>query len=699
MEKPKRLLEEFSPNSYEEWAKEAEVSLKGKPLEKLKTKTYEGLEIKPIYRQEDTQNLEHLKNNMPGVFPFVRGVNPDGYKKEAWAIEQEINYSMPKDFNTALKHDLGRGQDVAALKFNDSIIAQIKNKKAEDFCPSTLVFDLEDMKAAFDGIDLAKTPVHLKAGDYPMIFFSLFNAYLQSKGVKLSDVKGIYKIDPLGSLARRGKVNMDVKKYYKVMAEVVNYLAKNNSQLRAIEVDTTVYANGGANAIQEVAYALATAAEYVRGAGAEGADVNDICSRMAFTAGVGQNFFMEIAKLRALRMLWANVAKEFGAEGDAQKIYLHTRTATINKTKNDQYVNMLRVTSESLSAVVAGVSSHTVAPFDEQFGLPQEFSRRISRNTQLFLKEECNLRDTIDPAGGSWYVENLTAAIAEKAWALFQEIETKGGMVKEVLAGNIQSAVKAVKAERIKNLSSRKDVLIGINKYPNMSEKEAHVDPVNFKAVYDACAPKADNKKAADAIAKVSAKEASQDMIVALTNAFVEGANIFAAANSLCGADCAAVTAEKVDMTRIAEPFELIRKRSEDYKAKYGFAPKIFLANMGVLKQHKPRADFSQDFFATGGFEIIYNAGFASNQEAAKAALDSDAQVIVICSTDDTYPEIVPEVAKAIKAGAPNKMIVLAGYPTEFVDQFKNDGVDEFIHVKANIYDILTKVQTKLGIA
>lgn len=700
MEKSKRLLEEFSPNSYEDWAKEAEASLKGKPLEKLTIKTYEGIAVKPIYRLEDAQNLEHLQNNLPGVFPFVRGTKADGYKKDAWAIEQEINYAMPEDFNTALKYDMGRGQNAVAVRFNDRIVEQLQNKQAAESCPSTILFDLEDMKKAFDGIDLKSTPVHLIVSNYPVVFFALFNSYLKSNNMTLADVKGVFRIDPLGNLARSGEIKMDIDKYYQVMALILNYLVSNKSALRAVEVDATVYNDGGANAVQEIAYALATGAEYIRGIADRNVSIDDITERMSFSMGIGSNFFMEIAKVRAFRMLWAKVAKEFGAGTEGQKVHLHTKTTKSNKTKLDQYVNMLRVTNESLAAIVAGTDSHTVRPFDDQFGLPKDFSRRISRNTQLFLKEECNLRDTIDPAGGSWYVETLTAQLAESAWKMFQDIEAKGGMAKELLAGNIQSAIATVKAERIKNIASRKDVIVGTNKYPNGSEKPADVITYDYKAVYEYAAKKSDNKNAVAVLSKVPTNGLSVELLNSLTDAFLQGTNIAAAVSVLCGSICnAEVKAEKVCTSRLAEPFEAIRAASEEVKNKTGNAPKIFFANMGPLKQHKGRADFSADFFGTGGFEIINNAGFNSNEEAAKAALESDSKIIVICSTDDTYPEIVPELAKTIKSANPNKFIVLAGYPTDYIEQFKEAGVDEFIHIKANLFGILTTVQKQLGIA
>lgn len=695
MEQSKKLLEEFAPNSYEEWAKEAEASLKGKPLEKLVTKTYEGITLKPIYRKEDTENLRHIANNFPGVFPFVRGTKADGYKKNAWKVEQDINYSCPREFNSALKYDLQKGQDSISLKINEQVIEQLISGKAEDFCPSTAILDLKTISKAFDGIDLTKNFVHILLNKYPVYYYSLFLAYLKKNNINISDVNGIFRIDPLGSLARLGELSMKPENYYKAAAAMVKDLAANNSKFRVVEVDTTMYIDGGANAVQEIAYALATAAEYIRGIGKEGVAVSEIAKRTAFTVGIGSSYFMEMAKMRALRMLWAVVSKEFGADEEGQKIFMHAKSSSVNKTKLDQYVNMLRVTSESFSAVVAGVDSLTVPTFDYLFGLPKDFSRRIARNTSLFLKEECNLRDSVDPAGGSWYVESLTAELAEKAWKLFQEIEANGGMEKELIAGNIQNDVLEVKKQRLANLQTRKDVLIGTNKYPNANEKE--VDVLINKAPEFLKHLKEGEYTPNEAIFANVDKSDFSKSISQLTDAFINGGNIADAVKVFGGNG--GIKVMKVDTSRLAEPFEEIRNNTAAATAKNGKAPSIFLANMGPLKQHKPRADFSTDFFSTGGYEILYNNGFDTPEAAAKAALESDSKIIVICSTDDTYPEIVPALASEIKAKNPDKYIVVAGYPTDYIDQFKQAGVDEFIHIKSNIYNILTQVQNKLGLA
>lgn len=693
-EQKKRLLAEFSPNTFDEWAKEAEASLKGKPLDKLWSKTYEGITLTPIYRKEDAEGLPHLENNFPGEFPYVRGTKAEGYKKEAWKIEQDINYTCPREYNVAVKYDLERGQDSVSLNINEDVVDQLISGEAKEFAPATTIINLTTLGKAFDGIDLKKTHIHISSSKYPIYYYALFLAYLKQNNIGINEVNGIFRIDPIGTLARKGELSMSPANTYKATATIINDLVAADAKLRVVEVDSTVYIDGGANAVQEIAYALATAADYLRGIGKEGADVSEIAKRMAFTVGIGSSFFMEMAKMRALRMLWAIVSKEFGANEEGQKIFMHARSSSINKTKLDQYVNMLRVTSESFSAVVAGVDSLTVPTFDYLFGLPKDFSRRIARNTSLFLKEECNLRDAVDPAGGSWYVETLTAELAEKAWKLFQEIEANGGMEKQLMEGKIQEAVLGVKKQRLSALEMRKDVLIGSNKYPNPNEKEVDVY-VNNPEEFLKHIKEGEYKSNEAVFANIDASDYSK-AIPQLRDAFINGGFVVDVVKMFKGN---VITAPKIDCSRLAEPYEEIRANTAAAKEKNGKAPSIFLANMGPLKQHKPRADFSQDFFSTGGYEILYNNGFETPEDAAKAAIESDSKIIVICSTDDTYPDIVPTLAKEVKAKAPEKFIVLAGYPTDYIEAFKEAGVDEFIHVKANIYKILLTVQDKLGLA
>jgi methylmalonyl-CoA mutase len=364
---------------------------------------------------------------------------------------------------------------------------------------------------------------------------------------------------------------------------------------------------------------------------------------------------------------------------------------------------MLRVTTETFSGICGGCDGLSVGPFDEVIGETDDFSRRIARNVQIILRDECHFHRVIDPAGGSWYVERLTRELAEKAWTLFQEVERRGGMPAALEAGFVQQKTAEVARARGNNLSTRKDVLVGTNKYPNLDEK-----PV----AKDAADPAAVKNDRADAVRRFrgSVDDASvqtaleglqvygsgiEVMLRAITCARA-GATIGEMARALWTGDPA--TIDPVHIHRGGEIFERIRSRTEEYAKRTGNPAKIFLANMGPIPQHKPRADFTTGFFQVGGFHVMGNDGFDTIEAAVEAAADSGAKAVVICSTDDAYPEIVPALTKQLKAKDPEIMVILAGYPEAHVDAFREAGIDLFIHIRANLPEVLETVQKHVGV-
>lgn len=409
---------------------------------------------------------------------------------------------------------------------------------------------------------------------------------------------------------------------------------------KSLGVNAILYHNSGGNAVQELAFALATGVEYLRQGEKLGVDIDTMAQKMTFSFAMGADFFMAIAKLRAARLLWSKIVDACGGNADSQKMRIYATTSRWNQSKLDPYVNMLRDTTEAFSAVAGGADIINVNPFDAVVREPDDFSKRIARNTQLVLKEECHFDHVADPAGGSYYVETLTAQVAEAAQAIFQQIEKEGGMIKALEAGIPQKQVKAVAAKKAEQVAQRRLSLIGVNVYANATEK-----PLEGKAPVCCCAGKGKVPSNIETLAPV----------------------------------------------RGAEPFETLRAAISASAKK-----KVFLANMGPLRQHKARADFSCGFFQAGGYEVLENRGFQTPDEAAEAAKASGAAVAIICSTDDTYPEIVPALAPKLKAAG--MTVILAGYPTEQIEAFKQAGVDEFIHIRANCFQVLSGIATKLGI-
>lgn len=529
-------LDEFPIPSYADWKAEAEATLKGAPFEKkLVTRTFEGLDIQPIYRKEDLEGLQHL-GSLPGEAPYVRGTKTTN----KWEIYGDSGKCTP-----------------------------------------------------------------------PLI-------------------------EPIWRLVR-GHLE-------KPLDETLNEIV---DPANDIGVNTQIYHNAGGNAVQELAFGIATGVEYLRQAEKRGQSVDVTAGKMTFVFAIGSDFFMGIAKLRAARLLWAKVVAACGGNAESQKMRIHARTSLWNKSKLDPYVNMLRNTTEAFSAVAGGADVLDVAPFDQVVRTPDEFSKRIARNTQVILAEECHFDHVVDPAGGSYYVETLTAQLANAAWAIFQQIEKEGGMIKALEAGIPQKQVKAVAAKKAEAIAQRRLSLIGVNVYANATEKPLEVT--------------ADDKP--------------------------------------CGCNCGqhghdfiTTNVETLAPVRGAEPFENLRAAVSASDKK-----KIFLANMGPLRQHKARADFSTGFFQAGGYDVLENRGFQTVDEAAAAAIASGASVAIICSTDDTYPEIVPALVPKLKAAG--LFVVVAGYPTEHIEAFKAAGVDEFIHIRANCFQVLSGIATKLGIS
>ena len=445
-------------------------------------------------------------------------------------------------------------------------------------------------------------------------------------------------------------------------------------------MQSSVYHNGGANAIQEAAAALATGLQYIDEMVARGYTVDEAAEHIRFNFCLGPNFFMEIAKLRAVRVVWAQLMQAYGAGEKAQCIDVFAETSQFTTTLYDPYVNVLRATTQAFSGVVGGVSGMKILPFDAAVRDSDPFSRRIARNIQVMMQEEFNLLSPVDPAGGSWYVETLTGQLGEAIWKQIQKIQAAGGMLEALRAGTVQSEIAATLADRFKRLATRQDRAVGSNMYPNMSEK-----PLEGTKTPKAAKPAGKPVEGLKTCVKCSG------------DALEEGATLADVAASFADGQAEAITA--ILPHRWTEQYEALRKATEDYIARTGDNVKVFLCNMGPIPQHKARADFSASFMEVAHFEVLRNNGFATVDEAVDAAVASGADVAIICSTDDTYPELVPPVAKGIKAKAPQMKVFLAGAPApEFKPSYDEAGVDEYIHVRANCLAILTNIQKGKGI-
>lgn len=700
-----RLLAEFPPVSYGDWHRLVETELKGAPFDKkMFTATAEGITLKPIYCADDIANLPHL-HSTSGFAPYVRGARASGYAGQPWAISQEINCSSAAEFNHAARNSLDRGLkalnivlDKATRNGNDPDWA----KPEEVGTGGLSIATVDDLDRALEGVDLSNTSLFVRSGASALPFAALLVALARRRKKAPACLYGCIEMDPLGVLSHEGSLPQSLEDAYREMAALLRWASASAPYLQTICVHSRAWHDAGGNAVQELAFTLATGVEYLRQMDQRGLDINTVAPRIRFAITVGTDFFMEIAKLRALRMLWARAVSVAGGNDEAQKIAVHVRTSQWNKSTLDPYNNMLRTTVESLAGVLGGCDSMQVGAFDEVVRPPDDFSQRIARNTQLILQKECELDRVIDPAGGSWYVESLTADLAERAWTLFQEIEKLGGMEIALKEGFPQRAVAATALEKIKSAGRRRDSIVGVNQYANPKEtpleKPAHDTEAFYKrrvlqiTSHRTNLEDSDNELVLQRLTKVVDVK-SPRLLDACVDAAAAGATLGEIARTIRIHDSPGCKITPVCVTRVSAGFERLRAAV----AKAG-SVSVFLCNMGPLADYKARADFSRGFFGVAGCNIISPEGFASPEDAAKAFAETKAEIAVICSTDDKYPALVPALVQALRAKRANSVIVLAGLPAAQVEAHKKSGVDEFIHIRADALDLLSGLLRRIGV-
>lgn len=699
----KELLSEFSIPTYEDWKKAAIEALKGAPFEKkLITKTYENVDLQPIYNKKDRDKVAYTADSMPGSFPFTRGTCYTGYKSESWDVSQAFSYPIPSQLNEALKIDLERGQNAIAIKVcncRTMFEKQYENNPKCDncFCSSLQINDIKDFEDLFNGIDLTKHPVRFLPTcpvPYSLELATLFIAYCDKHKIKKSDLKVSFGFDLTPFVVHDGKLDNPMDLLFDDMASLVKLANDSGKKFSAIAVNGSTYHNSGASAVQEIAYSVATGVMYIKELLNRGFKIDEIAPNIHFNFSIGSRFFNELSKLRAARVVWAKIIKEFGGNEDSQKMIANAFTSEINKTKFDPYVNILRGTTEGLAAILSGADSLHIGTFDEELGMPSEFSRRVARNIQCILKDEAHILDTIDPAGGSYYIETLTDQFVTEMWNIFREVEKAGGIFKAFSSGKIHTDIGAVVAKRRENVAFRRDVILGTNKHPNLIEK--HVEglvTVSKEVTKKHIADVKSRKKSVDVSGIWSAdwKDRASKMI----DAYKSGAII---ADIWLAKKQAVVEYKPIPAFRAAELFEGLRNAADAYKAKTGKAPQLYFECFGVLKQYKGRSDFSTDFFAVAGFDIKLGAGYLTADDAIKNISSITAPAVVICSTDDIYAEVVPTYAAELKKQKPTTKLILAGLPADNIDAFKAAGVDEFIHIKSNVYETLEKLMKQIGV-
>ena len=640
--KKEKLFAEFPPVPTERWEEVIAADLKGADYDKkLVWRTNEGFNVRPYYRAEDLGNVPFMGSG-PGSFPFVRGTG----RCNDWRVHQTIGVKDPGKANSEALAALNAGCDSIGFCFYEE-----PSEAGIDALLSQIV--LGAVEVVFQGKGVGKVA-------------EMVLAKLDRSAIDPDEVRMSFVIDPvIKNLSLKGEFGCceDGSKCIGSIAELVKKFAK-YKRVRLAGVSGHYFHNSGSTIIQELAFTLAVGHEYLVKLMDAGLTADQAAKAVRFSMAVSSNYFMEIAKFRAARLLWANIVKQYNPEKEcSEKMFAHAVTSRWNQTVYDPYVNMLRGTTEAMSAAIAGVHSLEVVPFDESFETPTDFSGRIARNVQLLLKYESHFDQVSDASGGSYYIETLTNNIADQAWKLFREVEDKGGYIAAFRDGFVTSAIEASAAAKDKAVATRRTILLGANQYPNFTETADKA--VTEKDVRPAgCDP--DCKCA-------------------------EGGEC------TCGPDCdckngGVCTCGKTLLRpyRGAMPFEQIRLSAD----RSGKAPLAFMLTCGSLSMARARAQFACNFFACAGIRVQDNTFFRSVEEGVKAALGSKADIIVMCSSDDDYATVAPEAAKLLGGRG---ILVVAGAPAS-QPELESQGITHFISVKSNVLETLKSYLKELGI-
>lgn len=612
-----KLFSEFKAPTTQEWLDKIQVDLKGADFNKrLVWRTNEGFDVPPFYRREDVLKLKTL-DSLPGEFPYVRGNKKNC---NCWYIRQNIDAADAKAANAKALDIINRGVDSLGFKIpGDSV--------SPEFVDTLL-----------NGIDCEKIEVNFNTCKrHTLELANILASYFEKKGYDKAKVVGSLDWDPMEKMLMKGH---DVTRILSLAPQIVESL-KDYPKFRCISVNAVSLNNAGAYIVQELGYAMAWGNEYLNMLTEAGVDADLAASKIVFNLGISENFFMEMAKFRAARLLWAEIVKKYEPKDERScMMCVNAITSTYNMTLFDSYVNLLRSQTESMSAALAGVHSIVVTPFDAVYETPNDFSERLARNQQLLLKEESHLDKVVDPAAGSYFVEELTTSLANEGWKIFINVEDKGGSLEAIKKGVVQDDVNATNVKRHEAAAKRKEFILGTNQFPNFSETSEGKRPLGCT-----CS---------------------------------------------CGGGHHEAEYKTVESTRLAADYEALRLKVEES----GKTPVAFMLTIGNLAMRQARAQFSCNFLACAGYKVVDNLGFNTVEEGVDAALKAGADIVVLCSSDDEYAEYAVPAFKYLDGRA---MFVVAGAPA-CMDELKEAGIENFIHVRCNVLETLKEYNEKQGI-
>ena len=613
-----KLFSEFHVPTTQEWLDKIHVDLKGADFNKrLVWRTNEGFSMQPFYRREDLKELK-TPDALPGEFPYVRGNKKD---KNTWYVRQDIQTSDDAAAaNAKALNILNKGIDSLGFTIPG---ANVKRKFIE-----TLLH----------GIYCECVELNFKTQpDRALELSHIIAYYLTHTGCDKTKLVGSVNFDPMETLLTRGTDTTPLLSQVHSLVETF----RDFPAMRSIGVNADILSNAGAYIVKELGYALAWGNEYMNLMTEAGIPADLAAKAITFNFGVSGTYFMEIAKFRAARLLWAHIVKLYEPEDEKScMMCINATTSTYNLTLFDNYVNLLRTQTEAMSAALGGVHSMVVTPFDKAYEQPSDFSERIARNQQLLLKEESHFDKVVDPGAGSYFIEELTAKLAEQAWKIFLSIEDEGGFLEAIRKGTVQDDINEMNLKRHDAAAKRKEFMLGTNQFPNFNEKS-------------------DGKRAISLASESPADNMPRPF-------------------------------KSIRTTRLAEDFEQLRIKVEAAK----HIPVAFMLTIGNLAMRQARAQFSCNFLACAGYKVIDNLGFKTVEEGVDTALKSGADIVVLCSSDDEYAQYAVPAYKYLNGRA---MFVVAGAPA-CMDDLKANGIENFIHVRCDVLETLKDYNAKLGV-
>ncbi len=671
-------MAEWTRPSLEAWEALAGKELRGEALDRLNATTPEGLRLKPLYTAADLEGLGHL-GTLPGIAPFVRGPRATMYANKPWTIRQYAGFSTAEASNAFYRKALEAGQmglsvafDLATHRGYDSDHPRVEGDVGK---AGVAIDSVEDMKILFDGIPLDKMSVSMTMNGAVLPVLASFIVAGEEQGVARSALSGTIQNDILKEFMVRNTYIYPPEPSMRIVADIIAYTAAEMPKFNSISISGYHMQEAGATAVQELAFTLADGLEYVRAALAQGLDIDAFAPRLSFFFAIGMDFFMEIAKLRAARLLWAELIQPFGPKKtDSLALRTHCQTSGVSLTEQDAYNNIIRTTVEAMAAVLGGTQSLHTNSFDEALALPTPFSSRIARNTQLIVAEETGITRVVDPLGGSYYVEHLTHSLAEAARGLIAEVEAMGGMTRAVAAGMPKLRIEEAAARRQARVDRGEDVIVGVNKYRPEVDTPIDVLSIDNTAVRASQLARLaqvkasrDKDRCAAALSALRAAAAGTGNLLA---AAVEAARARATVGEISDALEAEFTRHRAEIRSIAgvygshyegdAGFQQIRADVETFAAAEGRRPRMLVAKLGQ-DGHDRGAKVIATAFADIGFDVDIGALFLTPAEAARQAVENDVHVVGISSQAAGHQTLVPQLIDALKAEGAGDILVVCG--------------------------------------